>query len=394
MIRHRLRSHPMAGRSCLWQRAMGHRACGCGLWRPRRRGRLPAQRAPRTPSGRPTVARSGSLCLARLERLDVGGSAPQTLAPVSIGRGATWNAQGVILFSSGAVSPFSRISANGGATTMLPLLGKNAAGNESPVFLPDGRHFVFMVRSQTESGTYLGSLDGGAAVRLTAAIRLTSDASPIAYLPSGWLLWIRAGGTLVAQRLDVARSVLVGEPVSLADGVLSVSASATGVVAYRVSGNGQRQLTWVDRSGAVQGTVGPPDGSLLAPRLSPDGRQVAFSRETQGKTDIWLQDDTRATRMTFGSGNSTYPVWSPDGSRLAFLSGAGHEPRLLSKVRQRRADAGIVAAVSKGTVPCQLVRGWAIPAVFQFRSRSRRGPLGPADDRNAQVVSIPAIELH
>ncbi len=142
----------------------------------------------------------------------------------------------------------------------------------------------------------------------------------MAYLPSGWLLWIRSGGSLVGQRLDLARGTLVGEPVTLGDGVLSVSASATGVVAYRVSGGGQRQLTWVDRSGAVRGTVGPPDGSLSAPRVSPDGRQVAFFRETQGKEDIWLQDDARASRLTFGSGDSMYSVWSPDGNRLAFVS--------------------------------------------------------------------------
>jgi Tol biopolymer transport system component len=258
-----------------------------------------------------------------LKRLDLDGGQPQTLAPVSRGIGGTWNAKGVILFSASAIGPFSRVAASGGATTVLPLLGKNAVANGLPLFLSDGQHFVFdSAVSSTEFGTYLGSLDGGTAVRLTAAAQ-TVDARPMAYLPSGWLLWIRSGGTLVGQRLDVARGALVGEPVSLADDVLSVSASATGVVAYRVGGSGQRQLTWVDRSGAVRGTVGPPDGSLLWPRVSPDGRQVAFSRETQSKTDIWLQDDVRASRFTFGSGASTYPVWSRDGSRLAFSSGEG-----------------------------------------------------------------------
>jgi Tol biopolymer transport system component len=252
-----------------------------------------------------------------LKRLDLDGGHPQTLAPGIATKPGSWSSKGVILFSSGPLAPISRVAASGGATTVLPLLGKNAAGNEFPLFLPDGQHFVFAGNSQTDAGTYLGSLDGA------AAVRLTSIYGQMAYLPSGWLLWIRSGGTLVGQRLDVARGALVGEPVALADGVISVSASATGVVAYRAGGSGQRQLTWVDRSGALRGTVGPPDESLFAPRVSPDGRQVAFSRETQGKTDIWLQDDARASRMTFGSGDSTNPVWSPDGSRLAFVSISG-----------------------------------------------------------------------
>jgi eukaryotic-like serine/threonine-protein kinase len=258
-----------------------------------------------------------------LKRLDLDGGQPQILAPAdTTAIGSSWSSEGVILFSPSRQSPLTRVAASGGTTTMLPLLGKNPILNVLPVFLPDGQHFVCVVTGIAAEGVYLGSLDGDTAVRLAGVTH------SMAYLPSGWLLWIRGdtgetprGGTLVAQRLNVAKGSLVGEPVALADGVLGVSASATGVVAYRVSEDGQRQLTWVDRSGAVRGTVGPPDASLSSPRVSPDGRQVAFTRETQGKSDIWLQDDARATRMTFGSGDSDYPVWSPDGSRLTFQSG-------------------------------------------------------------------------
>jgi hypothetical protein len=58
----------------------------------------------------------------------------------------------------------------------------------------------------------------------------------------------------MAQRLDVERSVLTGEPVTLADGVAidssslrsAVSVAATGLVAYRGAG-GQRAATHVVR---------------------------------------------------------------------------------------------------------------------------------------------------
>jgi Tol biopolymer transport system component len=123
--------------------------------------------------------------------------------------------------------------------------------------------------------------------------------------------------------LDLRKGALVGEPVTVADGVFNVSVSATGLIAYRQGGGGLRQLTWVDRSGAVLGTLGGPDASLVAPRVSPDGTQVAFSRETQGKMDLWLQDGARSSRVTFGSGNNIFPAWSPDGNQLAFLSATG-----------------------------------------------------------------------
>ena len=44
------------------------------------------------------------------------------------------------------------------------------------------------------------------------------SARDLAYQGGEWLLWSRAGA-LVAQRLDAARASLVGEPLTLADGV-------------------------------------------------------------------------------------------------------------------------------------------------------------------------------
>ena len=188
--------------------------------------------------------------------------------------------------------------------------------------LPDGRRFLFYTQGAPDTaGIHLGALDGSASTRLTPA-----DSSGV-YLPSGWLLWVRAG-TLVAQRLDVVQAVLTGEPVTLADGVAveatksAVSVAATGLVAYRTDAGGQRQLTWVNRSGATLGTVGEADGNnRRSPRVSPDGRRVVVHRTVQGNTDLWLLDGARTSRLTFDAANDRFPVWSPDGARIAFRSG-------------------------------------------------------------------------
>ena len=65
-----------------------------------------------------------------------------------------------------------------------------------------------------------------------------------------------------------------------------------------------------------------------SPNVSPDGRFVAYAvRDTDmvGNafvTQLWLADVAtgRARQLTFGAKSNTSPSWSPDGSKLAFLS--------------------------------------------------------------------------
>ncbi len=113
---------------------------------------------------------------------------------------------------------------------------------------------------------------------------------------------------LVAQRLDADKAVLVGEPVTLAEGVLvRYPLSATGLVAYW---NGTSR----EASGSCSGEVGPVASWVplesrtiltMSPRVSPDGRRVAVTRGESGKQDLWLLEGERASRVTFdGAGNS------------------------------------------------------------------------------------------
>ena len=105
----------------------------------------------------------------------------------------------------------------------------------------------------------------------------------------------------------------------------AVSVAATGLVAYRTVQGTRRQLTWLDRTGTVGGTLNEPDvADLSTPRVAPDGRRVVMSRRVQGNTDLRLLEGPRASRLTFDAATEEHPVWSPDGIRIVFrLSQAG-----------------------------------------------------------------------
>ena len=194
-------------------------------------------------------------------------------------------------------------------------------GHCFPEFLPDGRRFLF-VSWGSHLGIYLASLD-------SAEIRKLTTADIAAYAPPGYLLFIRQG-TLFAQPFNPARGEIAGDMVQIADSVGfdnqarigGFSLSETGVLAYRTSeGTGSRQLVWFDRTGRELKAVGKADdNNLRYPEISPDGRRVAVARTVERNTDVWLMETTRGvpSRFTFEAPMNVNPVWSPDGSRIAF----------------------------------------------------------------------------
>jgi len=257
-----------------------------------------------------------------LKRVEIDGGSVRAIANVYRGTGGGWSRDGVMLFSS-LGDPISRVSATGGEPVALTGLVQQGS-NFWPVFLPDGRRFLYFVRGTSDvRGVYVGQLDGA----LKGARLLDSDGSAV--YGSGYLFFIRQR-TVFAQRFDPIRLELIGNPLPVAQNPavgpagVSVSVSDTGSIAYRTaSAGGRRQFVWFDRSGREIGKVGSP-GTMSNPSLSPDDERVVGYRgnPVDGNVDIWILDVRRGaySRMTSDVGDDVSPAWSPDGSHIVFSS--------------------------------------------------------------------------
>ncbi|HYL37609.1 MAG TPA: protein kinase [Bryobacteraceae bacterium] len=273
----------------------------------------------------------------RLKKIDLSGGPAITLCelPQPVGSGS-WSAAGVLLVGGRGTGPLWRVSASGGLASQVTKLdsARQEMFHTFGSFLPDARHFIYLRRSNTaeNNGIYLGSLDAkpeDQAVKRLLATQFGALYAPSSNPLTGHILFLREG-TLLSQVFDAKRLELVGDPVPVAEqvgnvnGVAGYFTASSTALAYRAGGGGGGvQLTWFDRQGKALGTVGEP-GILQRPSISPDGRTVAIDRRDPqtGYLDIWLHDLARgsASRFTFNSNNTGYPIWSPDSSHIAFYT--------------------------------------------------------------------------
>ncbi len=312
------------GRTSLWVRALASTQAK----------ELPGTVDARFPFWSPDSRRIGFFAQRRLKATDLIGGSPRIIAETGTtqdARGGSWGADDQILFSPTFIGPIFVVSANGGEVapaTRLPQDG-SVGTQRFPVFLPDGKRFLFFASSGTgiEPGTLclgrLGSLESKTLGRVTSGATYAGPDSVI----------FVQGEALVAQKFDDRREELVGEPIPLGislpgsvsvSGQRSLAVSANGVLTYRTDKRSAIRLVWVDRRGAQNGVI-DDDGEIwhYSPVLSPDGKTLAIANYDPGATSggIWIHDLARnyASRLTSGEeGDDTLPVWSPDGREIAF----------------------------------------------------------------------------
>lgn len=341
----------------------------------------------------------------QLKTIDASGGPVHDLCPAPQPRGGTWNKDGVIVFSPSPYTGLFQVAATGGPSVPLTKLdiARHEDSHRWPEFLPDGRHFIYLGRTSDRVGSEIrvASLDTPEPSTIVRA-----NGNPVYVLP-GFLLFPR-GNTLVAQPFDAAHLRTSGEPVTISTQVssndnvdyASFTASANGLLAYLgVTGEGFSELLWTDRTGKPLGKVGEP-ALYFGPSLSPDGQKVAVAvvdPHNQSSSEIWIYDLVRNSkaRLTFSepTTRNSLPVWSPDGSQIAFTSDrSGQGAQIYEKAVSGMEPERVVAPVEGYRYPSSWSPdGRYVVGIQQSAQGGTEFLVLPMDGTRPAMNSLPAV---
>ena len=263
-------------------------------------------------------------------------------------RGASWSRDGFIYFAPNVAEPISRISASGSTAEVVTKLdvARDERTHRWPQALPDGKAVLY-TSDTTASTEFYDDARIEALVLATGERRVLVEGSSQARCCAAGRLIFARGGTLFAQPFDEQSLAVSGSPEAVVQRV--ATDVSTGAVQYALSSSGaalwvpggllaQYELNWIARDGSATPVPLPP-AQYNESVLSPDGRRVALVGGPGGASELWVAELERGvvSRLTRGESVSN-PVWTPDGSRIAYRSRASSAQNRREQIAWRAAD--------------------------------------------------------
>jgi serine/threonine-protein kinase len=305
-----------------------------------------------SPDGRSIAFWSGSD--RTIKQTAVTGGAAVTICPATSPFGMTWDADGIVFSQPEGIM---RVDESGQPKRIVDVTGQGVT--TSPQMLPDGQTLLFTLGASTDSRD---RWDQARIVvqSLRSGERKTvfEGGSHARYVPSGHLVFAR-GGVLFAVRFDVKRLEVTGREVPIVEGVLRGTIGSNGPALFSVSDTGsliyvpgsasassnQSGLAFIDRKGVAAPLKILP-GVYEYPRVSRDATRLVFGTSDGAHAVISTYELSGASmvrQLTF-EGNNRFPIWSPDGNRIAFQSDRLGSPALFL---QRADGSGTVEPLTK-----------------------------------------------
>jgi Tol biopolymer transport system component len=277
----------------------------------------------------------------RLKKIPVTGGTAVTLCEAPASRGASWGDDGNIVMAPSVYGPLFRVPSAGGTPVPITKLKEGERTHRWPQVLPGSQAVLFT------SNDFIGAFDNSdievVSLRTGERKKIHRGGFSPHYLATSsgarYLIYL-SQTTLFAVPFSLEQLALTGAPVHILEDVGSTglrggdfavagSPSDPGTLVYLPGHAAQAAwpILWLESSGRTQPLQALP-AVYFTPRFSPDGKRLAFAMVAGSMTDIWVKDLEHDTlsRRTFLLGDNRWPVWTPDGKNIVFVSSNSASP--------------------------------------------------------------------